>query len=301
MSSFRLRRPKPRTFLARQFVRLAEKWTSRTMLPVDFLPARLGPRWGHGAPPHQRLLDILAAGEPAYRRNLEAIVGYREALAEIPLGPGDGEEGPVWRNKWLPGLDSAAIYGLIRSRRPSLYLEVGSGMSTLFARRAIEDGGLACRIHSIDPAPRDERADTVSDRIVREPLETLDLTLFQRLEPGDVLFVDGSHRVLTNSDATVFFLDVLPELPEGVLVGIHDVLLPDDYLPEWEAFHWSEQYLMAAYLLGGGGDIELELASRYVTDYSDLSGVVEPLWSTPGLEEVDRRGFALWFTTTGRG
>ena len=300
MNGSRFQRPKPRTFLARQCVRLAERWTSRTLLPIDFPPARLGPRYGHGRPPHRRLLEILAAAEPAYRRNLAAIMAHRDDLARIPAGPEGRDRAPVWRNRWLPGLDAAAIYGFIRSREPRLYLEVGSGMSTFFARRAIEDGGLETQIVSVDPWPREEGADSVSDRIVRDPLETLDLSVFDDLQAGDVLFMDGSHRVLANSDATVFFLDVLPELRDGVLVGVHDILLPDDYLPEWQGYHWSEQYLMAAHLLAGARGTELELASRYVSEHSDLYGLTEPLWRSPGFEEVDPRGFALWFTTSGR-
>ena len=267
------------------------------MLPIDFPPARLGPRYGHGRPPHRRLLEILAAGEPSYRRNLVEIMRFHEELAAIPVGPGGGQGGPVWRNQWLPGLDAAAIYGFLRSRRAHLYMEVGSGVSTLFARRAIENGSLECEILSVDPSPREEDVDSASDRTVREPLESIDLAVFDELAAGDVLFVDGSHRVLANSDATVFFLDVLPELAPGVLVGIHDILLPDDYLPEWQDYNWSEQYLMAAHLLGGGGGVELELASRYVTEHSDLGVLTAPLWSSPGFEQVDSRGFALWFTS----
>jgi len=94
-------------------------------------------------------------------------------------------------------------------------------------------------------------------------------------------------------------LDVLPHLPAGVLVGIHDILLPDDYLPEWADYHWAEQYLVAALLLGGGKGIELELACHYVTEYSDLHQILAPLWDSPQLAGVDRRRFTLWFTTTG--
>lgn len=48
----------------------------------------------------------------------------------------------------------------------------------------------------------------------------------------DVVFLDGSHRVFMNNDASVFFLDGLPRLPPGVLVGVHDIFLPEDYGPD---------------------------------------------------------------------
>ena len=100
--------------------------------------------------------------------------------------------------------------------------------------------------------------------------------MFDELTAGDVVFMDGSHRVFENSDATVFFLDVLPSLPSGVLVGIHDILLPDDYLPMWTGYHWSEQYLMAAHLLAEGEKIQLELACSYITEHPTFSGSSTP-------------------------
>ena len=59
-------------------------------------------------------------------------------------------------NGWLPGLDSAALYAFLARTDPALYLEVGSGNSTKFARRAITDHGLRTRLVSIDPQPRAE-------------------------------------------------------------------------------------------------------------------------------------------------
>ena len=269
----------------------------RRLLAIEDPPVA-GPRWGHGRPPHARLVETLGAHEEAYRRNLDLLAGLRDDLARIDPGPADGPE-PSWRNRWLPALDAAAIYGFVRTRAPARYLEVGSGMSTRFAARAIRDGALSTRIMSIDPHPRSD-VEELCERSIRRPLETLDLGVFDELGAGDVLFVDGSHRALTNSDATVFFLDVLPSLRPGVLVGIHDILLPDDYLPEWAELHWSEQYLMAAWLLGGGEGLELQLASHYVTAHSDLHTILDPLWDELGLEGLARDGFALWFETTGR-
>ena len=291
-------RPRPRTFLARQAVRLAERWTGRTFLAIEHPPSELRPRYGYGRPPHAGLVEILGRADDAYRRNLETILEYKDALLKIAVQP-SADPIPTWLNRWLLGLDSAAIYSFMRSRNPRAYVEVGSGMSTLFARRAVEDGERSTVLTSIDPHPRVD-IDRICDRALRQPLEQADLSLFQDLREGDVMFVDGSHHVFTNSDATVFFLDVLPALPAGVLVGVHDMLLPDDYLPMWTEYHWSEQYLMAAYLLAEGAKIRLELASSYVTGHSDLHRILDPLWSTPQLAPVDPRGFTLWFTTVNR-
>lgn len=297
-----MRRPRSfarlRRIAARASLSAAEAATGKRLLALDYPPRHLGPRYGYGRPPHARLLEILSRDDETYRRNLETLVGYREDLVAIGRGHADRVD-PPWISNWLLGLDVVSLYGFLRARAPRSYVEVGSGTSTMWARRAIQDGGLPTRITSIDPEPRRE-VEGLCDRSIRQPLEAADLTVFGELSAGDVLFMDGSHRVLENSDATVFFLDVLPGLPAGVLVGVHDILLPDDYLPMWTEYFWSEQYLLAAHLLAEGWAIELELACSYVTQHSDLHRLLDPLWEALSIEELDRRGFAFWFTTTGR-
>ena len=172
-------------------------------------------------------------------------------------------------------------------------VEVGSGMSTLFLHRAIRDGGLATRLTSIDPAPR-EPIDRLCDEIVRRPLEDLDPARFAALQAGDVLFLDGSHRVFENSDVVAFYLDILPTLAPGVLVGIHDVLWPEDYLPEWGRYWFSEQYLLGAYLLAEPAWLEPVLAAAFALEDPELAGLLEPLWALPATRDAGRHGFGFW-------
>ena len=47
------------------------------------------------------------------------------------------------------------------------------------------------------------------------------------------------------------FLEILPTLKPGVLVHVHDVFSPRDYLEEWimdQHCQWNEQYLLEAFL-----------------------------------------------------
>ena len=96
-----------------------------------------------------------------------------------------------------------------------------------------------------------------------------------------------------NSDVTVFFLQVLPQLPAGVLVGIHDVLWPEDYLPMWADFLWSEQYLVAAWLLGGGAGMEIELPAHYVTQREAPRGAGSPVVGPRGARRARGVGHHL--------
>ena len=262
---------------------------SGVRLTLDYPPtARTEPRRRHGGP----LDDRIAAPEAAYRRSLETILGYADDLVRIPVRS-DDPRSPAWLNGMLPGLDGASIYAFLRDREPATYLEVGSGNSTRFARRAIDDGGLATRIVSIDPSPRVE-IDDLCDEVVRAPLELADPGLLDSLAAGDVLFLDGSHRVFTGSDATVFMLDDLPALAPGVLVGIHDIYLPDDYPEDFSDRLYSEQYLLAALLLGDPAWIRPKLAAWYVSTRPGARSLLEPLWSRPELREAEAHGGGFW-------
>ena len=123
----------------------------------------------------------------------------------------------------------------------------------------------------------------------------VDMSLWERIQPGDMVFMDGSHRVFTNSDAVAFFLDVLPALPGGVLVGVHDIYLPYDYPPEiWERYY-SEQYLLAAWLLGGA---EAEVVFPAHWSFMRMRPLVEQLWaSSPRFASVEPHGVAFWLRT----
>jgi predicted O-methyltransferase YrrM len=262
--------------------RIAERAGKRRYLPLDYPPtAENRPRWGYGRPEHTLLAASLASHEDAYRASLETIRAYEEDLRAIPAESPDPTE-PSWLNIWLPELDAAAIYAFLRAREPARYVEIGSGNSTLFAARARRDGDLDFRLISIDPEPRLD-VDGLCDDAVRTPFEQADRTLLEELDTGDVIFLDGSHRTFMNSDATVFFLEVLPRLPSGVLVGVHDIFWPRDYPPEYEVRYYSEQYLLAAYLLGGSARVRPVLAANYIASRGELYGLVASLWAAPSL------------------
>jgi hypothetical protein len=251
-------------------------------------------RWGWGSPPNPALHDLLARNADCFRTTIELIERYGPDLARIPrVGASHGE--PYWGQDWFTGVDAAALYSLIRARQPSRYHEVGSGNSTLFAARAIRDGGLPTRILSVDPQPRAD-VDLLCDEVIRAPLQLADPGRVAAVEPGDVLLIDSSHYALTNSDVVAFFLDVLPALPKGVLVGIHDVFLPDDY-PWWLSGRWySEQYLVAAWLLGAGDRVRLVLASHFSATEPTIRVELDAAWERAGLSGI-AYGSSLWIET----
>jgi len=257
------------------------------------------PRYGHGRPSHAGVEALLADGVDRYRSVLGSIAAWAPSLGAIPA-TGTSSTEPCWVNEWLIGLDTASLYAFVRDRAPARYVEVGSGQSTKVVRRAIRDAGGApsTLVRSIDPQPRAE-VDAPCDEVLRSPLETVDLdAAFGDLTAGDVVFFDGSHRVLPGSDCVAFFLDVLPSLPAGVLVGIHDVYLPDDYPPGFFELWWSEQYVLAALLVADAGRrYQVELPCYWATGQPALADLLAPVWSEPATAGVIRRGSAFWLST----
>jgi hypothetical protein len=277
--------------------RLADRLDGRHSIPLDYPPTSSNsPRWGYGRPAHSGLTEVVGRHEDRYRAALSMVLGYRDQLLAIPRHAARPTD-PSWINGFLPGLDGAAIYSFLRDRRPRRYVEVGSGNSTKFAVRARRDGELDFEIVSIDPSPRTE-VEELCDTSVRGPLEAADLGVFDALGAGDVVFFDGSHRVFMNSDVVTFFLDVLPGLAPGVLVGIHDVYLPDDYDPWERDDYYSEQYLLATALLADPTLLRPILPGAYVGNRPELDRILDPLWEDAAMKDVPRYGVAFWFENT---
>ncbi|MFP4361978.1 MAG: class I SAM-dependent methyltransferase, partial [Alphaproteobacteria bacterium] len=178
---------------------------------------------------------------------------------------------PRFAQDWFTGLDAAALYTLVRDRRPRRVVEIGSGHSTRITARAIADGGLATELIAVDPAPRAALAGLpVAWR--RAPVQAIDPTLVDGLAADDILFIDSSHVLVDGSDVACVFTELLPRLRAGVLLHVHDVFLPDPYPAAWAWRGYNEQAAVAGLLTGG---FALVFASRWVRHHAvDLLGPV---------------------------
>lgn len=273
-----------------------ENSSGQSQISIEY-PLNPSPRYGYGRPPHRRIWSILNRRRADYERVLQGASAYRSLLKEIARESPDPSQ-PSWENSYFYGVDAIALYYFLSSHKPGVFVEIGSGYSTLFARRAVSDSQARTRVVSIDPSPRVEVSD-VCDVVVRERLEEADQSIFESLRAGDIVFVDGSHVCFTNTDVTVFFLEILPNLPEGVLVQLHDIYLPYDYPPEWRGRFYSEQYLLASYLLSGSDSIEPLLANAFVWGDKELHAIIEPLILELGYTGWHRFGTSFWFRWRG--
>lgn len=256
-------------------------------------PINLRSRYGYGKPPHPELYAIIDKNRSQYNEILHSFMKYHKYFLEISLN-GESRIYPYWNNCYLPGLDSIALYGFLSINDPALYVEVGSGNSTKFARSAIKSQNLQTKIISIDPQPRAE-VDPLCDEVIRQPLEEADLSIFDKLRSGDILFIDGSHRLFMGSDVAVTFLEIIPRLPSGVLIEFHDIFLPYDYAPEWAKYYYSEQYMLAAFLLAESPKVEVLLPNAFISSDLELQKVLNPIWqSIPGIEPYGASFWIKW-------
>lgn len=261
------------------------------LVPVDYPVNNQYPRYGYGKPPNRALLALVDRWQSEYRQRLEEFSRIAQPIRSLPYWTKD-EVIPYWYNGWFSSLDAFALYGFVASSNAQTFLEIGSGHSTRFARRAIQDHGLGTRIVSIDPHPR-SAIDSLCDHVIRKSLEDVHPSEFPTLKRGDILFFDGSHRSFMNSDVTVFFLEVLPSLPPGVLIHIHDIYLPFDY-PSGNLFY-NEQYLLAAHLLASS-NVRVLMPNAYVSTKPEILTGVGDFWDTPALESLKPEGESFWMT-----
>ena len=87
--------------------------------------------------------------------------------------------------------------------------------------------------------------------VLRQRVEEVDLSFFGQLEAGDLLFIDSSHMIRPEGDVLFEYLELLPSLKPGVIVHVHDIFSPRDYLDSWFTefvYFWNEQYLLEAFL-----------------------------------------------------
>jgi hypothetical protein len=180
-----------------------------------------------------------------------AVRAFLPELADIPRRSDD--IGYCWDNDFFPNLDATAYYGYLRLRQPKRVVEVGSGFSTHIAARALRANNHGT-LHVIEPNPTPTLRQAASDctSFHESRVQDVPREFFEALEPGDALFIDGSHCCKTGSDVNHLLFNVIPLLDPGVQIHFHDIFLPYEYPTAWtigRGWAWNEQYLVLAWLM----------------------------------------------------
>jgi hypothetical protein len=184
--------------------------------------------------------------------------------------PTDNPQAFYLDNGVFSGADPLVLYCMVRHYRPRRILEIGGGFSTLVSARAALENG-ETELISVEPHPRSFLSEDVPGltSLIEQPVQSLGMETFARLDSGDILFIDSSHVSKYGSDVNYLYLEVLPRLNPGVLVHVHDIFLPGDYPARWlqeHALFFSEQYLLQAFLTFNS-QYEVLLSNAYLTWY----------------------------------
>ena len=166
-----------------------------------------------------------------------------------------------WRyyceNPYFAIHDASAFFSMLLEFRPRRVIEVGCGYSScLLLDTNDQFFDNAIQITLIDPSlnellPLFGPAGAGRARCLAQLLQDVPLEAFDQLEPNDILFIDSSHVSKTGSDVNHYLFSILPRLRPGVLIHIHDILYPFEYLDTWvldEHRSWNEAYLLRAFL-----------------------------------------------------
>lgn len=152
--------------------------------------------------------------------------------------------------------DAVCLHCMLRILKPGRIIEVGSGWSsavTLDTNEFYFNNEI--KISFIEPYP-----DTLNRILKQEDryemkccgLEDVELSYFEQLEKGDILFIDSTHVSKIGSDVNYLFFEILPRLKKGVVVHFHDIFYPFEYPYNWiekEGWIWNELYMLRTFLM----------------------------------------------------
>lgn len=239
-------------------------------------------------------LDLNEAGQIALLRKLR----FEKELAEIPRSRG-ANSAYYFDNSTFGSGDGEIFFGLLRHLKPKRVVEVGCGLSTLIAEEALRRNraeGAPCHHLCIEPY---EKPFFVSPDIelLRSRSQQAPLSIFERLESGDVLFLDTTHVLRPQGDVLHAFQRILPVLAKGVYIHIHDIFTPFDYPDTWvrdDMRMWDEQYLLEAFL-AFNPHFEVVAALHFLKRrHPDLL-----LACCPALRELDGTPSSFWMRSLG--
>ena len=149
-------------------------------------------------------------------------------------------------------LESQILHAVVRYRKPSQVVEVGSGTSTFCIAGALSRNraeGHASKMTCIEPYPMDSLR-SLDVELISERAQDVPIRIFTQLRENDFLFIDSSHQVKAGGDVNHLILEVLPRLHPGVIVHFHDIHFPYDYPRDLlkNFFPWTETSLLRAFL-----------------------------------------------------
>lgn len=161
-----------------------------------------------------------------------------------------------YKNPAYSYMDSILLHCFIRYLQPKRIIEVGSGYSScviLDTNELFFNDSIECTF--IEPYPQLLHSllkpnDSSKVKLIGECIQNVELSVFDTLKKGDILFIDSTHVSKVGSDVNKLIFEILPRLSEGVFIHFHDIFYPFEYPFRWleEGRAWNENYLLRAFL-----------------------------------------------------
>lgn len=206
---------------------------------------------------------------------------FRKYISIMPFSCGIKNNNRYFFNgeNWYAYGDAAILFCMINHFKPKRYIEIGSGYSSVVALDSCEFAELETDITFIEPYPDLvlgllNDTDDAEKLVIKNIAQDTDLTLFDSLQSGDILFIDSSHVVKFASDVLFIISEVLPRLNPGVIIHFHDIFWPFEYPIDWlkEGRAWNEAYMLKAMLINNNNyeilyfDVHPELLKEKMPD-----------------------------------
>ncbi len=279
-----------KTFIKRLYFSLN---SSDRMIILDY-PVKAKPLYSYKKP-QKLLFEQIARYDNKYQNLLQLSLKYKNNIQQIKDSSLETSElEPTWNNNYVPALDIIILYTILNEFKPKQYIEIGSGTTTKTAYKAIKENHLSFSITCIDPFPR-QPIKEIADKWIEKNIQDVPVDIFKNLSENDIVFFDGTHTVLPNSDSTWFFLEILPNLPKGVIVEVHDIYLPYDYPQFMCDRYYSENYVLGAVLLANPEKYEILCPNFYISEQKHLAKTIEDTWQNPALQNLEKHGGSFWF------
>lgn len=193
------------------------------------------------------------------RRQLEVVEALVPLQEDSIYREADAFEGHRYRYHPRNGMfhltSAACLHLMLRHLRSRRVIEVGSGFTSAIMLDTADAFARDLDLTFIEPFPDRllgllRPGDRERANILVSRFQEVDVSVFSRLEAGDLLFVDSSHVMKTDSDVNRLFFEIIPRLVPGVMVHFHDVYYPFEYPRAWveEGRAWNECYAVRAFL-----------------------------------------------------
>lgn len=158
--------------------------------------------------------------------------------------------------------DAEVYAAMILDHKPKTIIEIGSGFSTIIARKTAAELNNDCKIVIVDPEPRTD---------IKKFAESIFYKRVEDLEPDKIIpaekavfFIDSSHITRPGGDIPCLYNKILPNLPSGTPVHVHDIFIPYDYPYQFQKRLYTEQYVLHA-LLADSSRYKVVFATHYMS------------------------------------